>query len=211
MKSKRIMAEQSNGTEALYNSYKDRWSRRAKHQLAKAERTTVKSNWECGDLALYEGTHVEVIVPNGPNKTIGILWNGSTKMVAERKLVKLDENVVGGLLSVNPINRMMQLAGISVPMTIGETADSEENKDELMEADATNMFEALMKANLAGEFKNNPDAARLATVGQVMVGLENVIQPLREKVTPDLVSKLDAAVGLGAALLQTAQRMLKPE
>ena len=212
MKPKKIMAEQNNGDEALYNSQKDRWSRQAKHPIPLAEKGRVDNTWECGDMALYEGQQVEVIVPRGPNKTVGIILHGATKMVSERRLSKIEEHVMGGIQSLNPLNRMMQLAGISTPaiMEPVETNQLEENEN-LFEADPSNMFNGLMRANLAGEYKNNPDAARLATVGQIMVGLETIVDPLRQKVTPDLVNKLDAAVGLGAALLKSAQAMTKDQ
>ena len=98
---------------------------------------------------------------------------------------------------------MMQLAGISAPTIVEPVVETEE----IDEADSTNMFEQLFKANLNGEYRNNPDAARLATIGQIMVGLESQVEPLRGKVTPDLENKINMAVGLGAALMTAAKSM----
>lgn len=207
MKPQRIMAEQNDGSEELYNSHKDRWSRNAKHQLPLAEKHNLINQWKKGDIALFEGHQVEIVIPRGPNSTVGIMYNGQTKMVTETNLQKIDEAVMGGLMAVSPLNRMMQLAGISNPTTMSPAQDTVMETELLNEADPTNMFNGLMKANLSGEYKNNPDAARVATVGQIMVGLESVIAPLRTKMEPDMLKKLDVAVGLGAALVKTAKEM----
>lgn len=209
MKPPRIMAEQNDGSEELFNSHKDRWSRNAKHHIPVSEKKNLTDQWAKGDLAIFEGQEVEIVIPRGPNATIGICINGKTKMVQHSHLTKLDEAVMGGIQSVNPINRMMQLAGISNPTVMVPSEEQVQESEILNEADPTNMFNALMKANIAGEYKNNPDAARIATVGQIMVGLESIIAPLRTKMQPDMLNKLDVAVGLGAALIKTAQGMTK--
>lgn len=209
MKPQTIMAEQNDGSEELYNSHKDRWSRNAKHPLPLAEKHNIVNQWKKGDIALYEGLEVEIVVPKGPNSTVGILLTGKTKMVQETKLQKIDENVIGGLQPLNPLNRMMQLAGISNPTVMAPVEETTDDPQVLTEADPTNMFNSLMKANLAGEFKNNPDAARVATIGQIMAGLESMVEPLRTKLPPDMLSKLDVAVGLGVAFIKNAQMMTK--
>lgn len=212
MKHPRVMAEQNDGHEEPYNSTRDRWSRRAKHPMQLSDKSDMQ--WAKGDLAIYEGMTVEISVPRGPNGTVGILTEGHTKMVSENMLERLDEGVMGGMMPLGPINRIMQLAGLSQPtvaMPSDETTPVTENAEVIEEADATNMFNALFKANMTGEFRNNPDAARLATVGQVMVGLESQIAELRDEVEPGLLSKLNVAVALGADLLRTARTMLKPQ
>lgn len=210
MKPQRIMAEQADGSEELFNSHKDRWSRNAKHPLPGAEKNNINPNLAAGDTVLFEGQEYLVVIPKGPFSTVGISVNGKTKMVLENHLTKLTEGVMGGLQQISPINRMMQLAGISNPTIATPVEDKIEETEVLTEADPTNMFNALMKANLAGEYKNNPDAARVATMGQVMVGLESVIAPLRAKMEPDMLNKLDVAVGLGAALVKAAKQMTQP-
>lgn len=207
MKPHRIMAPQNASKEALWNSSNDRWSRNAKHpmnvneiiELAE-EDVNEESNWTVGDTAIYNDQSVEITIPNGPDGTVGIMYEGKLKMVMADTLT---EGVMGGMTALSPINRMMQLAGISNPTIIGE--------EQLSEADATNMFNQLFRANLAGEFKNNPAAARLATVGQIMVGLGAMVNELKTKdgIESDLATKLDTAVGLGAFLIQNAQGMLK--
>jgi hypothetical protein len=204
MKPRKIVAEQTNEDLVLWNTENDRWSRKAKHPLRINEvPTEPKITWEKGEVAFYESQEVEVIVPQGPNGTIGILFEGRTKMVLGSRLTKMDEGVLGGMQPLNPINRMMQLAGISVP-TIAELVLEDE---QIAEADSTNMFEQLFRANLNGEYRNNPDAARLATIGDVMAGLESQVEQLRGKITPDLETKVNMAVGLGAALITAAKGM----
>jgi len=124
---------------------------------------------------------------------------------------QLDEGVLGGMQPLNPINRIMQLAGFSTSNIVEPVAETESEESMIEEADATNMFDGLFKANANGEYRNNPDAARIATIGQIMVGLESQIEPLRGKLAPDMEQKLNVAVGLGAALITAAKNMLKPE
>ena len=103
----------------------------------------------------------------------------------------------------------MQLAGLSVPTTIVPTEEQVVNEEVIEETDATNMFQQLMKANLSGEYRNNPGAARLATVGQILIGLNTIIADMKAKneVPADMETKLDTAVGLGAYIMQSAKKM----
>lgn len=212
MKPMHIMAEQANGTDALWNTTDDRWSRRAKYQLNLAAKLPSDNNWELGDIALYENDYVEISITDGPNSTIGILVNGQTKMVRGSTLTKLDENVVGGMRPLNPLNRMMQLAGLGSPTIIGEDEEIAEDDVEIIsEANTDTMFDGLYRTNSTGEFKNNPEAARLATIGQIMIGLESQVNELRENSDQELIKKLDAAIGLGALLIKTAKEMLRPK
>lgn len=209
MKPPHIMAPQNSSKEELWNSSYDRWSRNAKHPIKVNEILDLEnddvidehSHWAIGDTAIYNNQSVEIKIPNGPDGTVGIIYEGKLKMVTADTL---NEGVMGGMTELSPLNRMMQLAGISSPTIVGED-------QQLIEADATNMFNQLFRANLSGEFKNNPPAARLATVGQIMVGLGAMVNELKtqDKISPDLATKLDTAVGLGAFLIQNAQGMLK--
>jgi len=217
MRLMKIIAEQPDDDLVLWNTENDRWSRKAKHPLRLNEiPDSSVISWDKGDYAMYESCVVEIAKPKGPNKTIGIILEGQMKMVLSNKLSKIDEGVLGGMQSLNPLNRIMQLAGISVP-SIAEPAVSEDisidisKSDTILESDATNMFEQLMQANLNGEYRNNPDAARLATIGDVMVGLQSQIEPLEGKIAPDIQNKITAAVGLGAALLTAAKGMTQPQ
>jgi len=214
MKLMTIVAEQDNDDIVMWNTEDDRWSRRAKHPLRVNEvSTNPVIYWEKGEIALYKLQQVEISIPKGPNGTIGIVVEGHTKMVLSDRLSKINESVMGMMQPINPLNRIMQLAGINTPVDadskdidIHETVD-----DVVLEADSTNMFEQLFRANLNGEYKNNPDAARLATVGEVMVGLGTQVQQLQGKLTPDLENKINAAVGLGAALITAAKGMTKAQ
>lgn len=210
MKPLKIVAPLNDIDETLWNSKEDRWSRNAKHQIS-ADDIDTRHIWEKGDFAIYEGQEVEVLVSKGPNFTVGISLNGRTKMVKENKLTPLAEGVMGGLLALNPLNRMMQLAGLSSgnPNPVKEESELTPTSlnDVISEDDTTNMFTQLFKANLNGEYRNNPPAARLATVGEILAGLSSVTGELTGKVDPNLLSKLTAAIGLGPALLQQAKAM----
>jgi len=209
MKPPRIMAPQSSSKEELWNSSYDRWSRNAKHpitvneivELSNDDINEDQTTWNIGDKVMYNNQSVEIKILNGPDGTVGIIYEGKLKMVTTDTL---NEGVMGGMTELAPLNRMMQLAGISNPTIVGED-------QQLIEADATNMFNQLFRANVSGEFKNNPPAARLATVGQIMVGLGSMVNELKtqDNIPPDLATKLDTAVGLGAFLIQSAQEMLK--
>lgn len=207
---RRIMAPQDTSNDALYNSTHDRWSRRAKHplQISEAE-DMIENNWEKGDIANYKGNDVTVEIPTGPNNTVGIIYEGTLKMVLTDAL---SESVMGGMNPLNPINRMMQLAGLSVRNIMEPSNIINEEPELIEEVDATNMFQQLMKTNFSGEYKNNPGAARLATVGQILIGLSSVVNDMTAKneIPADVTSKLDAVVGLGAYLTQTARKMLLP-
>ena len=95
MKPKRIMAEQGNGNEALWNTQNDRWSRKAKHHMnLKEKEDSLDEFWEKGDLAIFEGEAVEVVIPNGPDSTIGVLIEGKTRMVMKKKLSRQLKNIL---------------------------------------------------------------------------------------------------------------------
>jgi len=212
----KIIAEQNDGDEALWNTTQDRWSRRAKHPMNLCLKSTIKeSSWEIGDRAMYQGKEVEVVIPSGPNSTVGVIVEGRKRMVLESKLTRIDEFVMGGIQSLDPLNRMMQLAGLSVPSvtephadTMSETENTEEQI--LAEDDATNMFDQLFKSNFSGQYRNNPAAARLATVGQILAGLGTQAQDLKGQISDDMANKINASIGLGAALIQAANAMLQP-
>lgn len=216
MKVRRIMAPQDSTNEALWNSTRDRWSRKAKHPLQIYEAETMNENtWEKGDIANYKGEDVVIEIPNGPNNTVGIVYEGRVKMVLNNAL---SESVMGGMQPLGPINRMMQLAGLSVPTIIepnNNVTETEELNDieKLEEADTTNMFQQLEKANYSGEYRNNPGAARLATIGQVLMGLNTIVDAMKKnnELPAEVAPKIDMAVGLGAFLQQTAKKMLVPK
>lgn len=213
MKHPKIMAEQIDGQEETYNSPRDQWSRKAKHPSRMELVVENDGGWVKGEFALYEGEEVEIRVPLGPNDTVGIVLEGRTCMVNRNELTRLDEGVMGNMMSLSPINRIMQLAGLSQQTTLepkGEIQEQDGSAGIIEEADATNMFDSLFQANSNGEFRNNPDAAHMATIGQIMAGLESQIKELRGKVSPDIERRLDVIPGIGVSLITSAKKSLKP-
>ena len=215
MKPRKIVAEQANDDLVLWNSDQDRWSRNAKHPIKVNELSNEDLYiWLEGDKAIFESKEVEIKIPAGPNGTTGIIIEGKTKMVLTSKLSRVDEGVMGSMQALNPLNRIMQLAGLSVPATVEPTeiqVSEEQTGQPLEEAGSPDMFNALFDKNLKGEFANNPPAARVATVGEIMVGLNSQIEQLGPDIPSDLSGKLKAVLGIGAALMQTARAMTKPQ
>jgi hypothetical protein len=196
-------------SEGLWNTESDRWSRRAKHHFSQTElRNASKvSPFAKGDAAIYEGQQVEIRIPNGPNGTAGVMFEGHLKMVSSSKLRALDESisgVMGGLKPMEPLNRIMQLAGLEISNTVAEA--------EVAEADgAGTMFDQLLTKNQnSPEFKNNPTAAKVATVGQVLVGLQSVIQGLPMEQIGDIANQIKMVPGIGENLIDSAKQMTKP-
>ena len=204
MKPMRIMAEQHGQDEALWNTEQDRWSRKAKHPLRVNEVSAEDTlTWETGEMAIYGSSEVTVSIPNGPNGTVGIVFEGKTKMVLSNKLAKIEEGVMGGMQPLNPLNRMMQLAGISTPAIIG-SSDSIDETEELTEA--ADPFFSMYQQNL-NKYKNKatPEvAANLATVEEVLVLLKTRIDALEKTLPADIKNKiwpmLRPIIGIGASL-----------
>ena len=113
----------------LYDSRKDRWSRRAKRHFSKAEIAAIVSEstveFEIDEVVLYENQEVQIRIPNGPGHTAGIMLEGSLKMVSKDALTKLDEMVMG-MTTLEPIARMMQLAGIESKEAVNEDFDQKQ-------------------------------------------------------------------------------------
>lgn len=288
-------------SEGLFNTVDDRWCRRAKHPLSKTElqNATDMSEFEKGDIAIFEGKEVEVRIPVGPNGTAGIMLEGHLKMVKRDDLEKLDEGfgVMGNMKPLDPLNRIMQLAGLEhsgavledvtesndewdgqvdpgdpvfpdtedgaikalahmsthnvadataepdpqvegvwrVSLTNGnqaivylkgyndaygrkrahndfEDVSLDETEQLLDEADgAGTMFNQLYAANLnSPNYKNNPAAARVATIGQVLAGLQSMVAELPADLPGDIDRQIKMVPGIGANLIKTATAMTKP-
>jgi uncharacterized protein YfkK (UPF0435 family) len=119
-----------NETEGLYDSRQDRWSRRAKRHFSQAELRNLENServFEERETVIYQNTEVKVKIPEGPRQTVGILFEGKLKMVAKSDLTKLDEMVMG-MTSLSPINRMMQLAGVEPKEIVTEELDQLQQK-----------------------------------------------------------------------------------
>lgn len=174
------------GNEGLYETTDDRWSRNAKHHMSKSELTNPPDtvDFEVGESAIYEGNTVEVKIPRGPKGTTGIMVEGHLKMVPHSHLLKLDEGVLGGVMSMNPINRIMQLAGlehsgtvlpeVEETITVDSDARITEEQDVLTEAGTTNTLNQLITLTMnTARFKGNEEAARLQVYGELMAAIYN--------------------------------------
>ena len=209
------------GSEGLYETTIDRWSRNAKHQLSKSEVAGAIEQpiFEEGETVVYEGEEVQVKIPQGPKGTAGVMVEGHLKMVHQSKLTKIEEGVMGGVQTMTPINRIMQLAGLEhtgvVAAEVTEDEVTEDAADELEEEivnedGAGNMFNQLLTKNQNDpNYKNNPDAARLLTVGQVLAGLQSVIKELPSGIPPNIVNELKVVPGIGVSLIQAAKDLTK--
>ena len=105
-----------------------------------------------------------------------------------------------------PINRIMQLAGLE---HVGAVVAEEEISEEPINEDAAgNMFnQLLMKNKNDPAYKNNPDAARLATVGQVLAGMQSVIDDLPESLPSTVSNQLKMVPGIGVNLINAAKTL----
>lgn len=200
------------GNEGLYETTVDRWSRNAKHQLPKAELVNTPDDlqFDENETVMYEGQEVKVKIPLGPKGTTGIMFEGHLKMVHHSKLSKLTEGVMGGVQTMTPINRIMQLAGLEhTGTTVVEVDLSEEQLDE---DPAGTMFDQLLVKNQNDpKYKNNPDAAKIATVGQVLAGLQGVLSDIPEGLPASITNQLKMVPGIGASLITAASQLTKPK
>lgn len=191
--------------DGLYETTIDRWSRNAKHPLAKSDIASAPDiqSFDEDETVIYEGQEVQVKVPQGPKGTIGIMLEGHLKMVHQSRITKLDEGVMGGVMTMSPINRMMQLAGLE---HTGAVAVDESDSTLEEDAGAGNMFNQLLQKNTtAPAYKNNPQAAKIATVGQVLAGLQSVLAELSNMDLPtNIANQLKIVPGIGASLIKAA-------
>jgi len=200
------------GNEGLYETTVDRWSRNAKHHLAKAELASSPEDlkFDENETVIYEGQEVKVKIPLGPKGTTGIMFEGHLKMVHQSTLTKLDEGVMGGVQTMTPINRIMQLAGLEHTGVVS-VDESELEEEQLEEDGAGNMFNQLLVKNQNDpKFKNNPEAAKIATVGQVLAGLQSVLSDIPADLPSGIANQLKMVPGIGASLITAASTMTKP-
>lgn len=200
------------GNEGLYETTVDRWSRNAKHQLAKADLVNAsdEQQFDENEVVIYEGQEVTVKIPQGPKGTAGIMFEGHLKMVHHSKLTKLDEGVMGGVQTMTPINRIMQLAGLEHTGAVA-VEETELTEEQLDEDAAGNMFDQLLTKNQNDpKYKNNPEAAKIATVGQVLAGLQSVLSDIPADLPSGIANQLKAVPGIGASLITAASQMTKP-
>jgi hypothetical protein len=170
----------------LYETQHDRWARTAKRQFSKAELHNVMEynmiEFDQNEAVNYQGKHVLVRVPQGPNGTVGIMLEGRMRMVNREDLTKLDEAVLG-IKDVDTINRVMQLAGLSSKYDIAR-------EPMLMEDATSDMFDNLIKQN-ASKYPNDSDAVKLYVMGALLTMISNQLsQPnaFASKAANDFIS-----------------------
>ena len=201
------------GSEGLYETTIDRWSRNAKHQFSKGEVSALSEipQYEEGETVVFEGQEVQVKIPQGPKGTAGIMFEGHLKMVHHSKLAKLEEGVMGGVQTMAPINRIMQLAGLEHTGTVVAEVDDQETSESVIEEDAAgNMFNQLLVKNENDPaYKNNPDAARLATIGQVLASMQGIIKDIPDSLPNNIATQLKMVPGIGVSLITSAKTLTK--
>lgn len=191
------------GAEGLYETNVDRWSRNAKHHLGKSEILSADNQpeFEKGDIVLYEGKEVTVNIPLGPNNTVGLIIDNHLKLIHTSKVTKLEEMVMGGLKNVDPINRIMQLAGL-------DHSGAVVAEEVLNESDAENMLSQMItSAQNLPQYKNNPDAVRMFVYGSVLsqIATDLNTNKFQNATAQSKMQELSNLGALGADLLKTAQ------
>ena len=63
-------------------------------------------------MVVYANQLVEVSVPRGPNRTVGVIVNGQTRMVGRSEISRLTEHVIT-MVQMPSLGRLQQLAGVA--------------------------------------------------------------------------------------------------
>jgi len=121
-------------------------------------------------------------------------------------VVTVTESVEGviGMTALNPINRMLQLAGV-LPI---------EESQELAEADAAGTINQLVTvATNLPQYKGNAEAARFYTIGSLLSAISQNIQanPPQTTTGQSKSQELSVLAAMGADLIKTSQTMMKPQ
>ena len=138
---------------------------------APVSRDTGDYVFESGDLVRYRDVDATVEIPNGPNNTIGIMIEGKMRMVNAGDITKIEEGVMGMMTNLSPINRVMQLAGISAPFNI-------EAQEPLTEDSSSTMFDQLIQQNQS-QFGEDADSARIYAIGAVLAMIAEQLDPAK--------------------------------
>ena len=201
------------GDEGLYETNVDRWSRNAKHHMAKSDLigATELAQFEEGDMVIYEGQTVSIKIPQGPKNTAGIMFEGHLPMVHTSKLAKMDEAVMGGVQTMTPINRIMQLAGLEHTGTVSsEIAEQVVDEEIISEADAAGLMAQLVTAAMnQPQYKNNEEAARLFVIGSILSEIYKDVttNKLQTVVGQGKMTELNPLGAMGADLIKSAQTL----
>ena len=127
---------------------------------------------------------------------------------AHLKTSSISEGVMGAMTSVNPLGRILQLAGVT---EISEVDDS--TSQVIQEADASGAIDQLVaSASNLPQYKGNAEAARLYTIGSVLSALFQNIQKTPPQTTAGQAKMQELTVlgAMGADLIKTSQDMVKP-
>ena len=130
------------------------------------------------------------------------------KMVHQSKLEKVEEGVLGGLQSLNPLNRIMQLAGLEHSGAM--THETIEETELLTEADAAGMLSQLVtSATNMPQYKGNEEAARLFVIGSILSEIFKDISnnKLQTVVGQSKMTALNTLGAMGADLIKSAQTL----
>ena len=160
----------------LYDTDEDRWSRNAKRHFSKADLQNVlakqqQQEFDLNESVTYQGRQAVVRILRGPNNTVGIMMEGRMRMVKRADIVKLDEGVLGSMTGLEPLNRVMQLAGIAGAYNTGELGEHM-----IVEDETEQTFSNLSRENL-NQVNQNQQCARLYTVGQMLVAISKQLDP----------------------------------
>jgi len=198
-----------NGSEGLYETTADRFSRQAKHHLSQKELANAQDPgvYHIGDVVIYEGQETEIRIARGPCATVGIFDQGNVKMVHESKVTrKVEEGVIGGLLGMPALNRMMQLAGLESGAVVAESSNT------LMEDEGGDTLNNMIKqAEDLPAYKGNAEAARFYVMGALLsaIGANIAANPPQTVVGQSKQQALNALKVMGADLIKSSQTMVK--
>ena len=113
----------------------------------------------------------------------------------------VNEGVMGNLTTLDPLGRMLQLAGVSAPV------------EQLQEDAASNTIAQLVKSavNLP-QYKGNAEAARLYVIGTLLSAIyQNVqAQPFQTVQAQAKTKALTTLGAMGADFIKSSQAAVKP-
>ena len=113
----------------------------------------------------------------------------------------VNEGVMGNLTTLDPLGRMLQLAGVSAPV------------EQLEEDAASNTIAQLVKSavNLP-QYKGNAEAARLYVIGTLLSAIyQNVqAQPFQTVQAQAKTKALTTLGAMGADFIKSSQTAVKP-
>jgi len=204
------------GTEGLYETTSDRFSRQAKHHLSQGELASavLLPQYEVGEQVVFEGNIAKVRIAQGPRNTVGIWHKGHLRMVHESKISKtLDEGVMGGMQAMPAINRMMQLAGLEHSGAVVAEEAVEESTVILEDASADMLNKMVKQAQVMPQYKGNEEAARYYVIGALLSAIGNAVKanPPQTVMGQKKQQELNTLAVMGADLIKSSQDMTKPQ